>query len=275
MPKLSQVAPRGAFGIVLLAALFAFVADADAKGKRSSSSSSSKSSSASKQREDEAPSRGTHLTIRPGTSSSSTATGAAAGTGMGSSFVPIEQREMTEVEKEDAQKRAVYMAAYEREQAQKAAERKAIAEKVEAERLAAEKAAETRAAQKAAEERQAEAKIAAAEAQRKRDAAAVTGDVDRVLQRAKSDYPVLATPEGAGLLNSIMERQKQLVARGMYPSVAMVEAVADHREALTPRVKREPAPQPVAASATADQEQSAKAFGGCRWVTPYQWSCNK
>lgn len=277
MPMLSQVAPRGAFGIVLLAALFAFTADADAKGKRSSSSSSSKSAPAAKAKEDEAPSRGTHLTIRPGSSSSSssTATGAAAGGAMGSNFVPIEQREPTEVEKEDAQKRAVHMAAYEREQAQKAAERKAAAEKAEAERVAAEKAAEMRAAQKAAEEKQAEAKIAAAEAQKKREAAAVTSDVDRVLQRAKSDYPILSTPEGAPLLQSIMERQKLLAARGMYPSVAMVEAVADHREALTPRAKREAAPvQPVATSA-AEQEQAAKAFGGCRWVTPYQWSCAK
>lgn len=270
----SLAAPRGVFGIVLLAALVAFAGQAEAKGKRGGSSSSSKSTSAKAHKDEDAASgngsSGTHLTIRRGTSSSSSNSNS--GGALGNHLVPLEDREPTQVEKEDAEKRATQMAAYEREQAQKAAERKAAAEKAEAERLAAEKAAEERAAQKAAEEKALDAKAAAAEAQKKREQAAVAADVDRVLQRAKADHPILATPEGASMLHSILERQKVLAAKGMYPSIAMVEAVADHREALAPRPKREPQTMPVSATA-ANQEQAAKAYGGCRWVTPYQWSC--
>lgn len=273
MAMLSHAAPRGAFAIVLLAALFAFVADADAKGKRSSSSSSkSTSSSKPKEKEDESSITLPRVSIRSGSSSTSTSTSAAAGGALGSNLVPID-REPTQLEKEDADKRAVQMAAYERDQAQKMAERRAAAERAEAERIAAEQAAQARAAQKAAEQKAAEDKLAAAEAQKKRDAAAVTADVDRVLQRAKTDYPILGTAEGASLLQSIMDRQKLLAARGMYPSVAMVEAVADHREALTPRMKREPVAMQPESAATAQSEQAAKAYGNCRWVTPYQWSC--
>jgi hypothetical protein len=175
---------------------------------------------------------------------------------------------------DEEERRAQQLAVYEKAMAEQAAARKAAAEKAEADRIATEAAMEQaalkRAALKTALERAEAEKTAAAQAKRQREQAVANADVDRVLQRAKDDYPVLKTAEGEPLLSLILDRQKVLQARGVYPSVAMVEAVADHADALRPRQKVSAAGIQTVSSNTADQ---AKAFGGCRWVTPYVWSC--
>lgn len=261
---------RLSFQVVLCAALFAMVADADAKGRRGSRSSSTPASSKADADKDTR-SGGTTIVLRPSRSGSTsqgngTASSLASpgGGSPASGFVPIAPREPTP---EEQQAEADRVAAYHRAQADKAAAQRAASEEAEAQRLALERAEAERAAQRSAAERAQAAKDAAALAERKRQEASVAADVDRVLQRAMDDHPVLRTPEGEPLLRRIMERQKVLQARGVYPSIAMVEAVADHRDALAPRAK------PQAQAAAPAPAAQVEAFGGCRWVTPSQWSC--
>jgi hypothetical protein len=127
------------------------------------------------------------------------------------------------------------------------------------------------AAQHAAEQRAEAARQAAAAERQQREQAAADADVQQVLERARNDYPVLRTPAGEPILRSILARQKVLQESGLYPSIAMVEAVADHAEALRPRVRAE-APPPEAVPPQAAPDYS-KNFGNCRWLTPYTWSC--
>ena len=172
---------------------------------------------------------------------------------------------------EEAARRAAFLA---RQAADKAAAERAAAERAEADRLAAERAEADRQAQRIAAEKAEAAKRQADIDRKRRDEAAVASDVDRVLARAKDDHPVLRTPEGAPLLQRILDRQKALVARGMYPSIAMVEAVADHRDFLAPN--RTVAATPAAAAvptSTSTSNAPHAAMGSCRWVTPTQWSC--
>jgi hypothetical protein len=137
------------------------------------------------------------------------------------------------------------------------------AEKELADRLAAERAAQVRAAAD-----QAEAARAAAEDKRRRqEAALVQADVDRVLQRAKSDYPVLAKPEGKEVLDMILVRYKELAQTGMYPGTAMVEAVAHHVFALEVR------PKPAMQQAVSAPAAAPRSLGNCRWVSYVEWSC--
>lgn len=114
------------------------------------------------------------------------------------------------------------------------------------------------------------AAVAAWEAQHRNTYAAIQADVDRIWQRALDDYPVLKTPAGSPVLQQIRRRQKELSDTGMYPSVALVEAVADHAADLAPpRLK---APAPAAAPAVA-VDDSPRQIGGCRWVNAIAWSC--
>jgi hypothetical protein len=256
--------PRAACQLMLLAALVAASLPADAK-RRGGSSSRSSSSSHNDQQES---SGGPSITIRTNSSSSSSSSSSASqiAPGASSGFIPITpppaggERDTRTPEQ---------LAAIERAEAQKAAEQKAIAEKQEADRLASERLA---AAQKAAADRaeMAErARVAAVQEAKRREQAAAISDTDRVLQRAKSDYPVLNTPAGEPVLQKILARQKALVERGAYPSVAMVEAVADHAYELTPRQVAQP--QAVSTAAPAAKPNS---FGNCRWASATQWVCN-
>lgn len=270
MPNI-PLAGRAVLRALLLSAVVVGVADAEAKGKVRIGSNVGKSSKgadskASSDKDDEGKKRGggTHINLRP----SSSGTSSASGSSLTGNLVPIQPG--GPVAAEDPEEAARRAASIERAQAENAAARRAAAEKAEAERLALEKAEAERAAQKAAEDKAEAAKQAAALEKKRREEAAVAADVDRVLDRAKNDYPVLRTPEGEPVLQAILARQKALVSQGMYPSIAMVEAVADHQHVLTPRQK---AAAPVA---TATQATSpARIYGGCRWVTPTQWGCDK
>lgn len=173
-------------------------------------------------------------------------------------------------DQEEEARRAANQAIQQRQQAEKAAAAKAAAERAEAERVAAERAAAARAAQAVAEQRAAAARAAAALEKKRSEAAAVAADVEQVLQRAKADYPVLATAEGEPVMRRIMDRQQALVARGAYPSVAMVEAISDHAHVLAPRRQQQPQ---IVAGETVRSVQS-RTFDGCRWVSSIKWSCD-
>lgn len=267
-------APAAAVRILLVLALFVVAVDADAKGGRRSGSRSS--STAPKAHASEGEGNTLNVRVRNGSdSSSSTGSESAlsAGTRQLSSaaltrpVMPQRPADKPYTAEEVARHEAA-LAAYERDQAKHAEVVKSAAEKAEAQRLADEKAAADKVARKAAEENAEDAKAAAALAEKRRADAAMAADVDRVLQRAKTDYPVLATEEGEPVLRMILERQQKLAAGGMYPSIAMVEAVADHASMLAPRTR----PQAVQASAPLPAEPSP-AFGGCYWKTPSVWAC--
>ena len=238
--------------VFLLLALVAFVTDIDAKGRgggRSSSAGASKKSD----------SESSGMTIRPRGSTSSQSTGGAmpatatAADSAEPAPPPIDFNKPETLSPAEAARRAAVMEASEREQAEKAAARKAAADRAEADRVAAAKAA---AARKAAAE------------------SAVAAEVESVLQRAKGDYPVLSTPQGEPVLASIRERQKELAATGMYPSVAMVQAVAHHEHLLRrPEARASFAVAPPAQAASQPAAQDATSIGNCRWVTSIVWSC--
>lgn len=273
-----QSLPGAALQLLLCATLLAAGADADAKGKRGGGSSSSGKSHPSSEADASSSGSGHTVNIRSSGSSSSSSSnastsgmvpGAAAVRGAGAGAVGSAQPTWgpaTPLTPEEEAKRLAAMTSYERDQAEKLAEQKAAAEKREADRLAEEKAAGQRALQKSSEERAAAARVAAEQDKKRREEAAVAAEADQILQRAKADYPLLRTAEGQVVLQQILEKQKALQARGLYPSVAMVEAVADHAHLLTPKVK------PVAQ--TAPVAEAPKSIGGCRWVTPTQWGCS-
>lgn len=271
-----HAAVRAAIPVFLVAALFAGAADA--KGGRRSGGSSSSSSSASKSHAEADKPDGSGF--RPSvnlrsSSSSSTSSAAPAGArflplpgerGNGSDSEPV-------ADAEEEARRAANLAIYQRLQGEKAAAAKVAAEKAEEQRIAADKEATARNAQVAAQQRAAAAKVAAAQEHKRRDAAAVAADVERVLQRAKSDYPVLATSEGESILRKIIDRQQAIAARGIYPSIAMVEAISDHAYALAPRQR--PELQMVSTNSVQPaQPAQPPSFNGCRWVTSIKWSCD-
>jgi len=282
MRPLSHAASSGALRVLFVAALLVMGADADAKGKRGGSSSSSSSKPSPSKADDDK--KGITINVRTGSSSSSSSGPSSSfsspgRSGLGGTLIPIPGGAAQPQDPEEAARRAQHMAAFERAQAEKAAAQKAMEEKMEADRLAAEKAAADRAAQRAAEEKAEAAKQQAALEKKKREDAVIASDVDRVLERAKADYPVLRTPAGEPMMQAILARQQVLIKRGMYPSIAMVEAVADHSHTLATSQKKETmvtpvvaTPAPAAAQQPAAGTQSS-AFGGCRWVTPTQWSC--
>jgi hypothetical protein len=267
----------GLASAILFAALAIAAGDAGAKGKRSGSSSSAKSSGSSKHDDDKGGGFSPNITIRQSNSSSSSGGTQSPATG----FVPISPatggaaagtaaREPSPIDQEEAERRAARIAAAERERAEKEAAARAAAE---AERERADRLAAERAAQRAAEEKAEAARQAAAAEKKRQEAAAVASDVDRVLQRAYADYPVLKTPEGAPLLQQILARQKVLEGRGLYPSVALVEAVADHAHALAPRQKEASMVPAAGTAAPATPAKDPRAMGNCRWVTPTRWAC--
>lgn len=98
----------------------------------------------------------------------------------------------------------------------------------------------------------------------------VAAEIAAVLHRAAADYPILKAPEGQPLLRRIIDRHKALVAQGLYPSTAMVEAVADHAHLLAPRTST--AVQVVRTTAPV-QEPPPATIGNCRWTSPLIWSC--
>ena len=270
---------RAAIPVALVAALFAGTVDAKG-GRRSSSFSSSKSHSSEHSSDSGGSSYRPTVTVRPSGWSSEPdsdtnaapaspplpATRAAAKpSAKDSTKEPV-------LDAEEEARRAANLAIYHRLQAEKEAAAKAAAEKAEADRIAFEKLAAARNAQMAAEQRAAAARVAAAQEKKRSEEAAVAADVERVLQRARSDYPMLSTPEGQVVLRRIMDRQQQLVARGTYPSIALVEAISDHAHALVPPRNE----LKMVSTSAAPQGDAAKprAFDGCRWVTPIKWACD-
>ncbi len=272
MTRHRQVALPCAWRILLVAALVAGVADADARGRRGGSSGS-RSTAAAKVEVDKPESGGfkpnLHLAPRNG-SSSGPAPAALAGdeTESGDAPAPAVRERMSREELDEFRARVARGRAIERARAEKAAADLAAAEKAEADRVAAEQAAAERSARATAEANAAAARQRVAMDRKKREDAIVATDVDRVLQRAKADYPLLQTPEGAPLLHKIMERQQELVARGVYPSIAMVEAVSHHEYALVaPRT-------PVRAEPAQAAPMAAGTSAGCRWITPTRLACD-
>ncbi|HSV48240.1 MAG TPA: hypothetical protein VLJ58_20795 [Ramlibacter sp.] len=245
---------------LLLLALASLSPDADARGKGRSSSSASSRSNADAN-------RGTTVILRNGSSSSS----GSSQSSLGNDLVPIEPGAGPGSANLEPARTPEEQAAIDRARAALAVKERAALEKAEADRIAAEQLAEKqaaeRAATRAAAERAEAARLAAALEQKRREEAAVAADVDRVLKRAMADYPLLAMPEGGAVLQQILARQKVLAAQGMYPSIAMVEAVADHAHVLAPRHKQ----QKTVEAAPAAQ---ARTVGGCRWVSAAEWSCN-
>lgn len=279
MTRHTRVALPCAFRILLAAALVAGVADADAKGRRGGSSSSH-STAPSKVDVDKPESGGfkpnLNLARRNSSSSDQARPAALAGdeTESGDAPAPALRERMSREEVDEFRARVARGRAIERARAEKAEADLAAAEKAEADRVAAEQAAAERSAMATAEATAAARQRVAME-KKKREDAIVAGDVDRVLQRAKADYPLLQTQEGAQLLRKIMERQQEIVARGVYPSIAMVEAVAHHEYALVP--PRMPALQATLTPARAEPAQAEpmtiKTSAGCRWVTPTRLTC--
>lgn len=282
MTRHTHVALPCAFRILLVAALVAGVADADARGRRGGSSSSH-STAPSKVDVDQPASGGfkpnLNLARRNASSSNPAQPAALAGdeTESGETPAPAVRERMSREELDEFRARVARGRAIERARAEKAAADLAAAEKAEADRLAAEQAAAERSARATAEANAAAARQRVAMEKKKREEAIVAGDVDRVLQRAKADYPLLQTQDGAQLLRKITERQQELVARGVYPSIAMVEAVAHHEYALVP--PRTPALQatltPVRAEPASAEPMTIKTSAGCRWVTPTRLTCDQ
>lgn len=250
----------GAMVILLAAALLAAPADVAARGRRGASAVADKAPSEAR--------RGTHVVLRPGASSSrdGTPTEAAepAPAGRVRAVLPGPAAG-ADADPEEQARRAAAVASFERALGERAAARQAEAEHAEALRQAEARLA----AQRAAEERSEAARQAAALEQHKRAQATQDAEVEQVLERAKNDHPLLRTPEGEPILRSILQRQQVLRARGVYPSIAMVEAVADHSGALRPRVRTTPDVTP----APLGEPDHSKTYGNCRWVTPYTWSC--
>lgn len=253
-------ARAGAFTLAMAAALLAAPLDAEAKGGRRLGGGGSIGRSAATADKEAAGTTGTHLTLRPGASSRRSAADEESAASPGRVRVVLPGPAPAADPEEEARRAK---AAAERAEAQKAA-----AERAEELRRSAEKLEAQRAAQRTAEEQAEEARLAAAAERKKRAQSAVQAEVEAVLERARNDYPVLRTPEGEPTLRAILQRQKVLQASGVYPSIAMVEAVADHADALRPRQRTHAAaPQ---ADATPDY---SKTYGNCRWLDPYTWSC--
>jgi hypothetical protein len=271
---------RAAIPVALVAALFAGTVDAKG-GRRSSSFSSGSSKSHGSEHGSDNGGFRPSVTIR---NSSSSSTDPDADTNAGPATPPApgarsairspakDSSKEPVLDAEEEARRAANLAIYHRLQAEKEAAAKAAAEKAEADRIAFEKLAAARNAQIAQEQRAAAARLAAAQEKKRSEEAAVNADVERVLQRARADYPMLSTPEGQVVLRRIMDRQQQLAARGAYPSVAMVEAISDHAHALVPPRGNE---LKMVSTSSAQPTEAAKprAFDGCRWVTPIKWAC--
>ena len=278
-----------AFRILLVAALLAGAADADARRLRGSSGASSSRStgsttgsstgqpSSAKVDSDKPDSDGfkPRLNFRGSSSRSGAQAVPGGGEDEDQAAAGNRVRPQTLRERQETARRIATASAASRADAEKAAAAKAAADLAETNRQAAEKADAERALLRTAEEQAEAVRMAAALEKKKREDALIAADVDRVLQRARSDYPVLKTAEGEFLLRKIMERQKALAESGMYPSVAMVQAISDHSYALEP--PRQPQMEMVSASvgpAQASRGGAWKSFDGCRWASPIQWTCN-
>lgn len=264
----SRTALAGALPI--LVTVLALTAAPPAQAKRRGGGS--KSTPTAQRAHDNEPSKGTTIHLRSGSSSSSSSTSQSLAPEGGFSPVGSGAQPQRAEDKEEAARRAAAAAAYDRKKAEEQAAKQAALEKLEAQRQAAEKAA---ADQRSAAERAEAARLAAAAEEKRRAEAAVQADVDRILQRAMADFPVLKTPQGEHVLQMILARQQALIQqRDLYPSIAMVEAVADHAEMLRVRPRLVmPVVSPVSFKSEAPAVDPTAAFGGCRWVNPSKWAC--
>ena len=254
----ARAGQAGAITLAVAAALLAAPLDTQAKGSgrlggggsigKGTAAADKNAPTADKNAEtadkDRAVRSGTHLTLRPGSSSRASARDDAAAAPPGRVRVVLPGAAPTG----DA-------GAQSEEQARQAAAR-ASAEKAITEQAAAEERAEA-------------ARLSTAAEHKKREKAGLQSEVEQVLERARNDYPVLRTEQGEPILRAIRERQKVLQAGGMYPSIAMVEAVADHSDALRPRARVHTEAQ----VAQPEAPDYSRTYGTCRWVEPYTWSC--
>ena len=59
-------------------------------------------------------------------------------------------------------------------------------------------------------------------------------DLKRIAERAVADYPYLNTPAGAPVMERIIERRDRLIQQGVYPSIALTQAVNAFAAAYAP-----------------------------------------
>ena len=93
----------------------------------------------------------------------------------------------------------------------------------------------------------------------------VSADVQNIAERAMKDYPFLNTPAGAEVLAKITARRDALIAQGMYPSIALTQAVNAFAPAYSPA--------PRLAMPVVPLVEPAEPPGRCRWITPTQLTC--
>jgi hypothetical protein len=102
-------------------------------------------------------------------------------------------------------------------------------------------------------------------------------DLDRVLQRAFSDFPFLATPEGRPVLDKIIARRNALMLLGAYPSIALTQAVNEDAPAYAAafaRAQERAGPATASQKTEVDRPASYNSFpAACRWVSSQEWSC--
>jgi len=101
------------------------------------------------------------------------------------------------------------------------------------------------------------------------DAQAIA-DLNFIAARAIDDFPVLGTLEGTPLMEKIIARRDQLMWSGMYPSVALTQAVNEVMPSYLPA---------KAANTSPDQQRAIikpapVAQNGCRWTSLKDWTCN-
>ena len=69
--------------------------------------------------------------------------------------------------------------------------------------------------------------------------AEVQADLNFIAARAISDYPYLGTPDGQVVMDLIVRRRNQLIQQGVYPSIALTQAVNAYAPANAPRPVKE------------------------------------
>lgn len=98
--------------------------------------------------------------------------------------------------------------------------------------------------------------------------AEVQADLNAIAARAVNDYPYLDTPAGQEVLDKIFKKRNDLIREGVYPSIALTQAINAYAAANAPRANKvkESEPAPVEGNHSGFPPE-------CRWVTPQEWSC--
>jgi hypothetical protein len=101
----------------------------------------------------------------------------------------------------------------------------------------------------------------------------VKADLQFIFDKAISDYPYLNTPAGQRVVDKIVKKRDELIAQGVYPSIALTRAVSDFAPANAPQPVKEKAVDPVPVAPSFDKGMHSGFPPGCRWITPQEWSC--